>query len=114
MKIAKLQQYFNILNLISVIDQYQKARIQFIQDVTDLASRAHNIQFLEKAGILDLLCPLLWDVVPSIQQLTAIALGRLANHDIKIANAIIKRNILTQLLKNINVQSVRVIEDAIF
>lgn len=80
--------------------------MQFVRVVADLASRSHNIEYLDSAGILDLLCPLLWDIVPSIQQLTAIALGRLANHDIKIAQTIMKRNILPQLLKKINQQNV--------
>lgn len=90
----------------SVFDHYQKARMQFVQTVTDLASRPHNIEYLDNAGALDLLCPLLWDVTPSIQQLTAIALGRLANHDVKIARAILSRNILPQILKKIDKQTV--------
>ncbi|KAJ8679410.1 hypothetical protein QAD02_015197 [Eretmocerus hayati] len=91
--------------ILQVFDQYQKARMQFVQTVTDLASRPHNIEYLDNAGVLDLLCPLLQDVVPSIQQLTAIALGRLANHDVRIAQTILKRNILSQLLKNIDKQT---------
>ncbi|XP_014215949.1 sperm-associated antigen 6-like [Copidosoma floridanum] len=90
----------------SVFDQYQKSRMQFVQTVTDLASRPHNIEYLDNAGVLDLLCPLLWDMVPSIQQLTAIALGRLANHDVKIAGAIARRNnVLPQLVKQIDKQT---------
>ena len=81
--------------------------MQFVQTVTDLASRPHNIEYLDNAGVLDLLYPLLWDIIPSIQQLTAIALGRLANHDIKIAQNILKKNILPQLLKKIDKQTVR-------
>lgn len=89
-----------------VFDQYQKARMQFVQTVTDLASRPYNIEYLDNAGVLDLLCPLLWDVIPSIQQHVTIALGRLANHDMKIAKAILERNILSQLLKRIDKQTV--------
>ncbi|XP_001603009.1 sperm-associated antigen 6-like [Nasonia vitripennis] len=88
-----------------VFDHYQKARMQFVQTVTDLASRPHNIEYLDNAGVLDLLCPLLWDVTPSIQQLTAIALGRLANHDVKIARAILNKNILPRILKKIDKQT---------
>ncbi|XP_011495128.1 PREDICTED: sperm-associated antigen 6-like, partial [Ceratosolen solmsi marchali] len=88
--------------ILQVFDQYQKARMQFVQTITDLASKRHNAEYLDNAGILNLLCPLLWDVTPSIQQLTTIALGRLANHNMKIAEAILQKNILPQLLKQIN------------
>lgn len=90
-----------------MFEQYQKARLHFIQTVTDLASRQYNIEYLNNAEVLDLLCPLLWDVVPSIQQLTVIALGRLANHNSKIAEIILKKNIMPHLLKKVDKQSVR-------
>lgn len=89
-----------------MFDQYQKARMQFIQTVTDLASKHYNIEYLDNAGVLDLLCPLLWDVVPTIQQLTVIALGRLANHNLKIAQMILKKNFMSHIFKNIEKQTV--------
>jgi hypothetical protein len=83
--------------------------MQFVQTITDLASKRHNVEYLNNAGILNLLFPLLWDVTPSIQQLTIIALGRLANHDVKIADSILQRDILSQLLKQINKKTVKYI-----
>ncbi|XP_012251743.2 sperm-associated antigen 6-like [Athalia rosae] len=91
--------------ILQVFDEYQKARVSFVQTVADLASRAQNVESLENAGVLDLLRPLLSDIVPSIQQTSAVALGRLANHNDRVAQAIIRRDILPQLLRNIDKQS---------
>lgn len=80
--------------------------MQFVQAVTHLATRSDNVEYLESIGILDLLCSLLWDIIPSIQQLTTIALGRLVNHHIEVARIIIQKNILPQILKKIDKQNV--------
>ncbi|XP_012283580.1 sperm-associated antigen 6, partial [Orussus abietinus] len=88
-----------------VFSQYQKARITFVQTVADLASRPHNVECLERAGALDLLKPLLSDVMPSVQHTAAVALGRLANHDSKMAQAVIRRNVIPKLLKGIEKQN---------
>lgn len=90
----------------SVFDQYQKARLLFVQSVADLSSKPNNIDCLEAAGVIDLLRPLLLDDVPSIQHMAAFAFGKLANHNSRLAHAIVRRDILSQLLKNIDKQNV--------
>ena len=45
-----------------------------------------------------LLRPLLLDVVPTIQQTAALALGRLANYNDDLAEAVVKGDILPQLV----------------
>jgi len=60
-------------------EQYQKARVTFVQTVAELATRPQNIEALQSAGVMSLLRPLLLDNVPSISQSAALALGRLAN-----------------------------------
>lgn len=54
---------------------YQKARVQFVQTVAELAKRPQNIEALQSAGnetvnrssgVMSLLRPLLLDCVPSI------------------------------------------------
>ncbi|XP_002164433.1 sperm-associated antigen 6 isoform X1 [Hydra vulgaris] len=84
--------------VLQVFEQYQKSRITFVQTVAELASRPQNIETLQNAGIMALLRPLLLDVVPSIQQTAALALGRLANHNDDLAEAIVKGDILPQLV----------------
>nr|CAD7403186.1 unnamed protein product [Timema cristinae] len=90
---------------LSVFEQYQKARMTFVQTVSDLASRANNIEYLDSAGVLDLLRPLLSDVVPSVQHTAAVALGRLANHDEGMAQAVVHKDVLPQLLRSIDKQT---------
>lgn len=92
--------------MFAVFDQYQKARLLFVQSVADLSTKPNNIECLEAAGVIDLLQPLLADVVPSIQHLAAISLGKLANHSPKTAHAIVRRDIFSQLLRNIDKQNV--------
>ncbi|XP_015177758.1 PREDICTED: sperm-associated antigen 6 [Polistes dominula] len=91
--------------IFQVFDQYQKARLLFVQSIADLASKPNNIECLKAAGVINLLKPLLSDVVPSIQHMAAIALGKLANHDINLAQNIIQEDILPRLLHNIEKQN---------
>ncbi|XP_053988923.1 sperm-associated antigen 6-like isoform X1 [Hylaeus volcanicus] len=92
-------------SILQVFDQYQKARLLFVQSVADFASRPNNIECLEAAGALDLLHPLLTDFVPSIQHMAAIALGKIASNDHRLAQAIIRKDILPHLLQNIDKQN---------
>lgn len=39
-------------SILQVFDHYQKARIQFVQTVADLALRQQNIEYLDQAGAL--------------------------------------------------------------
>ena len=58
------------------------------------------------AGVLQLLRPLLLDVVPTIQQTAALALGRLANYNDDLAEAVVKGDILPQLVYSLAEQNV--------
>lgn len=53
-----------------------------------------------------LLRPLLLDVVPTIQQTAALALGRLANYNDNLAEAVVKGDILPQLVYSLSEQNV--------
>ena len=50
-----------------MFEQYQKARTQFVQTVAELSTRPQNIETLQAAGVMQLLRPLLLDVVPTVQ-----------------------------------------------
>jgi hypothetical protein len=95
---------FNIV--LKVFEQYQKARTAFVQTVAELATRPQNIETLQNAGIMALLRPLLLDVVPTIQQTAALALGRLANYNDNLAEAVVKGDILPQLVYSLSEQNV--------
>lgn len=89
-----------------VFEQYQKSRTAFVQTVAELATRPQNIETLQNAGIMALLRPLLLDVVPTIQQTAALALGRLANYNDSLAEAVVKGDILPQLVYSLSEQNV--------
>lgn len=57
---------------------------------------------------MSLLRPLLLDVVPSIQQTAALALGRLADHSDDLAEAVVKEDILPQLVHSLASQNVSI------
>ena len=57
-------------------------------------------------GVMSLLRPLLLDVVPTIQQTAALALGRLANYNEDLAEAVVKGDILPQLVYSLAEQNV--------
>lgn len=54
--------------VLQVFENYQRARVNFVQTVAELATRPQNIEALQNAGVMQLLRPLLLDNVPSIQQ----------------------------------------------
>ena len=91
---------------VSVFEQYQKSRTQFVQTVAELATRPQNIEILQNAGVMSLLRPLLLDIVPTIQQTAALALGRLANYNDDLAEAVVKGDILPQLVYSLAEQNV--------
>lgn len=66
----------NTRAILTVFEKYQKERLGFVQTIADFASREHNIEVLQTAGVMVLLKPLLGDPVPAIQQAAAVALGR--------------------------------------
>ncbi|XP_017884668.1 sperm-associated antigen 6-like isoform X2 [Ceratina calcarata] len=92
-------------SILQVFDQYQKARLFFVQSIADFASKSNTVECLEAAGVLDLLSPLLTDPVPSIRHMAAIALGKIANNNSRLAQAVVRMDILPQLLKNISKQN---------
>ena len=94
------------LFVLLVFEQYQKARTQFVQTVAELATRPQNIEILQNAGVMSLLRPLLLDIVPTIQQTAALALGRLANYNDDLAEAVVKGDILPQLVYSLAEQNV--------
>ena len=53
-----------------------------------------------------LLRPLLLDVVPTVQQTAALAVGRLANYNDDLAEAVVKGDILPQLVYSLAEQNV--------
>lgn len=53
-----------------------------------------------------LLRPLMLDVVPSIQQTAALALGRLVEHSDDLAEAVVTEDILPQLISSLGEQNV--------
>ena len=91
--------------VVQIFDRYQKERVLFVQSVADLATRPQNVEALMNAGVMALLRPLLLDNVPSIQQSAALALGRLANYNDDLAEAVVSNDILPQLVYQLSEQN---------
>jgi len=82
--------------------RYQKERVTFVQSVADLANQSQNVEALQNAGVMSLLRPLLLDNVPSVQLSAALALGRLASHSGELAEAVVSKDILPQLVHSLS------------
>ncbi|KAI8608081.1 armadillo-type protein [Chytriomyces sp. MP71] len=91
--------------VLGVMEKYQKERLMFVQTVADLASRETNIEALQSAGVMSLLRPLLLDNVPAIQHASALALGRLANYNEELAEAVVDSDILPHLVYSLSEQN---------
>ncbi|KAK6639762.1 Sperm-associated antigen 6 [Polyplax serrata] len=100
--------------ILQLFEQYQKARSQFVQTVADLANRQANVECLHTTGVLELLKPLLVDMVPSIRLGAAVALGRMANGDEKVAEVIVRNEILPLMLQGLEHQNKHYKKAALF
>ncbi|VDK33124.1 unnamed protein product [Taenia asiatica] len=83
-----------------VFQQYQKARLLFIQSISDLANRPNNINNLLKYDVISCLEPLLNDAVPTIQQVAAMVIGKIASSSKKFAELVIESNMVQTMLKS--------------
>jgi hypothetical protein len=91
--------------VIQPFEEFQKARITFVQTVAELAKRKQNIDSLKRLGVMKLLGPLLSDPVTSIKQSSALAIGRLVKEDVELANNVVnedKGKILSLLLESLD------------
>ena len=88
--------------VLQTFELYQKARVQFVQTVAELADRPQNIEALLSSSVMDLLRPLLLDNVQGIRQSAALALGKLANYSDDLAEAVVANNILPHLVVSLS------------
>lgn len=90
----------------TVFEQYQKARLHFIQSISDLANRPQSINHLLKYDVISKLCPLLEDSVPTIQQITAIVVGKIASFSQETAEMIVKANLIPIMIRSSGMETV--------
>jgi hypothetical protein len=67
-----------------------------------------SLSLIYPLDVMSLLRPLLLDNVPSIQELAATALGRLANYSEELAADIVANDILPQLVLSLSQQNVKI------
>lgn len=51
------------MSVLQHFEEYQKARVKFVQAVAEAATRPQNIEVMNNAGVMQLLRPLLLDNV---------------------------------------------------
>ena len=54
------------MSVLQHFEEYQKARVKFVQAVAEAATRPQNIEVMNNAGVMQLLRPLLLDNVYAI------------------------------------------------
>lgn len=87
-------------------EEFEKAKIKFAQQLADFAAKPQNIDNLYSLGVLKQLRTLLIDPTVSIQNSAALALGRIANHSEKLAEAVVENQVLPQLVVSLAQQNV--------
>ena len=77
--------------VIQPFEEYQRARVIFVQTVAALAGGKdnRNVELLKRLDAIRLLGPLLTDPVISIKQYAALAIGTLAGADEEIASQVV-------------------------
>lgn len=91
--------------VLQCFEDYQKARISFVQTIATLSTHQQNVDALYSAGVIPLLKPLLLDVVPSIQQSAALAIGRLSSYSEDLAKCVADNDIVSQLIYSLPKQN---------
>eukprot|EP00833_Pecoramyces_ruminatium_P004247 jgi/Orpsp1_1/1178279/evm.model.c7180000064676.1 len=89
----------------NTLDKYHKERLSFAQTIADLAQKETYISALQSHNVLPLLRPLLLDNIPAIQQAAALAIGRLANYNEELAEAVVDSDILPHLIFSLKNQN---------
>jgi hypothetical protein len=54
--------------LLQIFEEYQKARVRFVQAVAEAATRPQNVDTMQNAGVMQLLRPLLLDNVRNARE----------------------------------------------
>jgi len=54
------------MSILQSFEEYQKARVKFVQAVAEGATRPQNIEVMNNAGVMQLLRPLLLDNVRAV------------------------------------------------
>ena len=87
-------------------EEFEKAKVKFAQQLADFAAKSQNIDNLYSLGALKQLRALLIDPTVSVQNSAALALGRIANHSEKLAEAVVENQVLPQLVVSLGQQNV--------
>lgn len=83
-------------------ETFEMQRRNFARMIAESASRAENLKILNENRVLFILHPLLLDDVPGIQQSAALAIGRLANYDERIAEDVVNHGILNDIVRGLS------------
>eukprot|EP01138_Halocafeteria_seosinensis_P011399 gb/GECG01011642.1/.p1 GENE.gb/GECG01011642.1/~~gb/GECG01011642.1/.p1 ORF type:complete len:527 (+),score=70.66 gb/GECG01011642.1/:1-1581(+) len=81
-------------------DRFQRARMDFVSEVADLAQKPHYLECLLDEGAVVSLKKLLHDKLPTVQQTAAIALGRLAGYSTELAEELVTSDVLFELAES--------------
>jgi predicted site-specific integrase-resolvase len=57
------------MSVLQHFEEYQKARVKFVQAVAEAATRPQNIEVMNNAGVMQLLRPLLLDNVKMLNSI---------------------------------------------
>ena len=56
------------MSILQSFEEYQKARVKFVQSVAEASTRPQNIEIMNNAGVMQLLRPLLLDSVRNFDE----------------------------------------------
>lgn len=79
-------------------DKYHRARLEYVSEVADLATKPHYLEALLEEGTVIELKRLLHDRLPTVQQTAATALGRLASYSPELAAELVASDTMTELV----------------
>ncbi|GCA62578.1 hypothetical protein KIPB_004412 [Kipferlia bialata] len=91
--------------IVAHFEAYQRSRVEFIQGLAEFARSDQNVETIKNLGGISLCRGLLLDNVPSVQQSSALALGRIANFSEEMAELVVSNDVLPQLVYSLAEQN---------
>ncbi|KAA0160179.1 hypothetical protein FNF31_04489 [Cafeteria roenbergensis] len=89
-------------------ERYHRSRLEFVTEVADMASKPHYLESLLDEGAVIQLKRLLHDKLPSVQQTSALALGRLAHYSTELATELVTTRVLQELVHSMEAEGASV------
>lgn len=89
------------LSVKNCVETYQRARLAFVQSMSGFADKPHTTDLLKEFNCVDLIVPLLHDLIPSIRHVALVTLAKILCSG-KFAQEMLELDVMKTVLKELS------------